>query len=592
MGNLLRRHFLDDLFLRDCRIWISANCGQNVPRVSPNKVGFRHASANFVIPTNSGLSPSMTFQRRPQIPFKGPDIVALDTQTKRVHDANQLLSLSVARPGRWQQLLHRGLVVLGVHQVSRAFQIGERSPARHQQTDAQTQPRKQRLHARISTLSIAALISSTFAVHPLASAQVAGLPAPLTAADFHPFDENRAKLGQLLFFDPLLSGNKNIACATCHNPNHGSADGLSLGIGEGGMNVGPARTPGEGANKIRKRIPRNAPALWNLGALGVKHMFWDGRVVHSDVYENGFITPAQEWLPSNLSGLLAAQALFPMTAQFEMAGNPSENEVAGAAHSRVDEVWPIIAKRVRIIPEYADLFIETFDDIDDPLDIGIPHIVNALADFQNSEFQSFDSPFDDYLAGDTSALTDEQTNGLKLFYGKAGCSSCHAGSLLTDQDFHALMLPHFGPGRTRQWDTIVRDVGRMAFSNRLEDAYRFRTPSLRNVALTGPYGHNGAYKTLEGMVRHHLQPRESFAAWTPDNLILPDVPWLAGGDFLAFDDKLERARLMSQLDIEPQNLSDPEVDQLLAFLQSLTGTESIKGRLGRPETVPSGLHVD
>ena len=60
------------------------------------------------------------------------------------------------------------------------------------------------------------------------------------------------------------------------------------------------------------------------------------------------------------------------------------------------------------------------------------------------------------------------------------------------------------------------------------------------------------------------------------------------GDFLAFDDKLERARLMSQLDIEPQNLSDPEVDQLLAFLQSLTGTESIKGRLGRPETVPSG----
>ena len=103
---------------------------------------------------------------------------------------------------------------------------------------------------------------------------------------------------------------------------------------------------------------------------------------------------------------------------------------------------------------------------------------------------------------------------MALFYGKAGCSGCHSGSLLTDHDFHALMLPHFGPGRTRVWDTIVRDVGRMSFTDRLEDAYRFRTPSLRNVALTGPYGHNGAYASLEDMVRHHLNPRESFEAWT------------------------------------------------------------------------------
>lgn len=307
------------------------------------------------------------------------------------------------------------------------------------------------------------------------------------------------------------------------------------------MGVSINRTPGMGADRIKKRIPRNAPALWNLGATEIRQMFHDGRVTHSPDYDNDFATPAQEWLPEGLSGLLAVQALFPMTAQFEMAGDPAENEVAGAAYSRIDEVWPIIAKRVRVIPAYSDLFIEAYDDVDDPLDITITHLANALADFQNFEFQSYDSRFDSYLNGDLDALNDAEKDGMALFYGKAGCSGCHSGSLLTDHDFHALMLPHFGPGRTRVWDTIVRDVGRMSFTDRLEDAYRFRTPSLRNVALTGPYGHNGAYASLEDMVRHHLNPRESFEAWTPDNLILPEVPWLAHVDFLSFEDRLERA---------------------------------------------------
>ena len=418
-----------------------------------------------------------------------------------------------------------------------------------------------------------------------------GLQA-LTAADFHPFDERKAAIGRLLFFDPILSGNKNIACATCHSPDHGTSDGLSLGIGEGGVGVGPVRTPGEGADKIRKRIPRNAPALWNLGALEIRHLFADGRVVRSDAYEVEFTSPAQEWLPTGLSGLLAAQVLFPMTAQFEMAGDPAENEVAGAVYSRIDEVWPIIAKRVRINSEYATLFISAFDDVDDALDINITHIANALADFQNSEFRSYDSRFDAYLAGDLTALSNIELAGMDLFYGKAACADCHSGPFFTDQDFHALMLPHFGPGRTRLWDPIVRDVGRMAFSDRLEDAYRFRTPSLRNVALTGPYGHNGAYATLEGIVRHHLQPEQQFAAWTPERLVLPDVPWLAHTDFLPLDDRMERSRLASQLDIEPKQLSDQEVEQLLAFLHTLTGTESVQGRLGRPERVPSGLKVD
>ena len=405
-------------------------------------------------------------------------------------------------------------------------------------------------------------------------------------------EEKQVQLGQLLFFDPILSGNQNISCATCHNPKHGSADALSLGIGEGGHGVGPDRTAGQGIDRIKKRIPRNAPALWNLGAKEIDTMFFDGRVSHSDIYENGFDTPAQEWLPNGLSGILAVQSLFPMTSQFEMAGDPAENQIAGAAYDRIDNVWSIIAKRVRVIPEYANLFQGAFDNVNSPLDISITHIANAIAAFENFEFQSYDSPFDGYLTRDASALNDTQLAGLAVFYGKAGCGGCHSGPLLTDQEFYALKLPQFGPGRTRQWDTIVRDVGRMAASDRLDDAYRFRTPSLRNVALTGPYGHNGAYPTLEGIVRHHLDPDAAFANWSPELAELPKAEWLESTDFLPIKDQFERQRLASRRDIEPVKITDEEIDQVVAFLHALTGTKSVKGRLGRPVSVPSGMEID
>jgi len=419
-----------------------------------------------------------------------------------------------------------------------------------------------------------------------------GLPPQLQASDFVEFDPKLAEIGQLLFFDPILSGNRNISCATCHNPDHGGTDGVSLGMGEGGEGVGPDRTPGEGTSRIRKRIPRNSPALWNLGAREIEILLHDGRVGVSDIYDNGFITPAEEWLPDGLDGILAVQALFPIASRFEMAGDPGENEVAGAAHDRIDAVWPILAKRVRIIPEYATMFIAAYDDVETAPDIGIVHVANAIAAFLNSEFRSFDSPFDDWLAGDVDALTPTQKAGAELFYGKAGCASCHSGPLLTDHEFHALMLPHFGPGRTRRWDPIVRDTGRMGVSDRLEDAYRFRTPSLRNVALTAPYGHNGAYPTLEGIVRHHLDPAEGFASWRPEMARLPEVPWLAGSDFLTLEDARERARLAARVDLEPTLLDEENIRSIVAFLNALTGTESVRGRLGRPDAVPSGLEMD
>ena len=423
-------------------------------------------------------------------------------------------------------------------------------------------------------------------------AQATQIPAPLISDDFFPVDMKQAKLGQLLFYDPILSGNRNISCATCHSHEFGTGDGLSLGIGEGGEGVGPNRTAGQGDDRIRKRIPRNASALWNLGAREISTLFHDGRLSFSDVYGNGFDSPAEEWLPSGLTTILAVQALFPMTSQFEMAGNPKENQVAGATHDRIDNVWPILAKRVRVIPEYGKKFVDAFDDVNEASKVNISHIARALAAFQNFEWQSFDSRYDAYVAGDHAVLNDVEKHGMELFFGKAKCATCHAGKLFSDQKFHALALPHFGPGRTRLFDPYVRDVGHMGESDRLEDAYRFRTPQLRNVELTGPYGHNGAYATLEGIVRHHLDPAAAWKTWQPEQANLPDVPWLAAVDFVSLHDKRERTRLQSKIDIQPIELQSDEVGALIAFLKSLTGTDSINGRLGKPTSVPSGLKVD
>jgi len=406
----------------------------------------------------------------------------------------------------------------------------------------------------------------------------------LNEANFPQIDAKKAALGRLLFYDPILSGNRNISCGTCHNHKHASTDGIALGIGEGGVGLGPDRTPGQGASRIERRTSRNAPALFNLGAKDVRVLFHDGRISRSELYGNGFNSPAEERLPDGLDSLLAVQALFPLISQREMAGDPEENEVAGATNDRVDAGWPILAKRVRGIPEYGAAFVDAFDDIDAPEEVRIEHIANALAGFIGSEWRSFDAPYD---RGELSA---KALRGEALFKGKAGCSQCHSGALFTDQEFHALAIPQFGPGRVRGFDPYARDVGRMGESDDIADAYRFRTPSLRNVGLTGPYGHNGAYPTLEGIIRHHLDPLG--AEWSLDMVRMPKVIWLEDVDFIVQSDAREVARLRARVDIEPTSLTDSEIDELIAFLHSLTGDTAMKGRLGKPVRVPSGLEID
>jgi len=418
------------------------------------------------------------------------------------------------------------------------------------------------------------------------------LPPALSDADFLPFDENRAALGRLLFYDPILSGNRNISCGTCHHHDLASADALPLGVGEGGEGIGRERTTGEGSERIDRRVPRNSPALFNLGHRDIQLLFHDGRLSISDLYGNGFNSPAEEYLPKGLNHIVAAQAAFPVTSETEMAGRPEENEIAGARNDRIDKVWALLTERVRAIDAYEPLFVDAYGDVTGSPDIEFTHIANAIGDFVISEWRSFDSPFDRFLDGDPDALSRQARAGLDVFFGKGQCATCHSGPLFTDQDFHALALPQFGPGRTRTFDLHARDVGRMGETDRIEDAYRFRTPSLRNAALTAPYGHNGAYADLEGIIRHHLDPQAAFDAWRPDHVQLPGSDTLAEVDFIVLKDQRERQRVRSRVDIEPVVLADREVKALIAFIQSLTGERSVKGRLGRPDAVPSGLPVD
>ena len=518
----------------------------------------------------------MPLHRRAQVPLERPLRVALDPEPERKHHADQLLGIGVPRPRGRHQRLARLLEPPSFHQVARLLDFGQ-GGACEQSTTCENQCVNRLFHILALCLAL--------------PAGAADLPRPLTDDDFIAFDPAQAKLGQLLFYDKILSGNRNISCGTCHHHDLGGSDGLSLGIGEGGEGLGPKRLAEGPDDRIRKRIPRNAQALWNLGAKDIRVLFHDGRLETSNLYGNGFNSPAEEWLPEGLETILAAQALFPLTARFEMAGDPEENPVSGAVNDRIDNAWPILAKRVRIIPEYGEMFVAAFDHIDRADEVTIVEIGNALAAFIGTEWRNHDSPFDRYLAGE-DALTDAQMRGTELFYGKAGCAACHSGPLLSDQQFHALALPAFGPGKTRRFELQPRDVGRMAESDRLEDAYRFRTPMLRNVALTAPYGHNGAYPTLDGIVRHHLDPVAALDDWQPALAQLPKAEWFAPVDFIVQQDAREIARQRAAIDITPVALTDAEIADIVVFLEALTGETAKSRPLGRPESVPSGLPVD
>ncbi len=472
-----------------------------------------------------------------------------------------------------------------------------------------------------------------FANTALASEQTVELPVPpVSTADFYDNgepDPKKIELGRLLFFDKILSGNRNISCATCHHPKKGTTDRLALPVGEGG--IGLAKHRRIESMPVLARVPRNSQALYFLGAKEFKRLFHDGRVEvdKNKNWPSGFWTPARRKLPVGLDNVLAAQAMFPVLSAVEMAGHKGENEIAtAAALGRLDGpsgAWGLLTRRLQRIPDYVAGFKAAFPQVKNATDNTFVHAANAIAAFESTAFRADGSPFDQYLRSrQLGVLSRAAQRGLRLFYGEAGCSACHAGKFQTDHRFHAIAMPQIGPGKgdgddQSYWQATgfgegLEDFGRGHVTNRAADRYRFRTPSLRNVELTGPWGHAGAYNTLEDVVRHHLQPVASLQRYRLQPGALVDIgnpiESTASGSLSIFkpinpnrlsDYHLRdgwvqsRSRLRAAIaranELTPQTRTDRDVEALVAFLKTLTDPRSRNQGDLVPERVPSGLPV-
>ena len=255
--------------------------------------------------------------------------------------------------------------------------------------------------------------------------------------------EARLELGKLLFYETLLSGDRETACATCHSEIWGMSDSLSRSVGLGaGLLAGPGR---DGPNVMR----RNAPTLYNLAFR--ESLFLDGR-----------------------TATLEEQALLPMREAEEMDREPAESVAEMAT-----------------IPEYVDRFAEAFPD--DPR-VTADNMASALSAFQRSVISNR-ATYDGYVKGDLGALNDDVIEGMFRF-AEMGCDGCHAPPLFEAERFENRHVPDA--------EGVVDD-GLMEVTGLEEDRGKFRVPTLRNAAFTNPYFHNGAMRKLEDAVEHELE---------------------------------------------------------------------------------------
>ena len=400
--------------------------------------------------------------------------------------------------------------------------------------------------------------------------------------------KSKFELGRMLFFDKILSGNRNISCATCHNPLLFTGDAISLPIGEGGKGLGSTRNAG----KVKVRVPRNSPAVFNLGGPEFTSLFHDGRVEINEKFPSGIKTPMGMDLPDGLTGTLAAQALFPLLSDSEMAGDKGENSVGDAvAEGQNIKAWNLLIKRLRNIPEYVERFQNAYsDEVTDAKDINIVQVANTLAIFQSQAFSTLNSPYDQYSYGDQEIISESAKRGGELFKGKAKCITCHSGQLQTDYKFHAIAMPPIGPGKG-DGEKGYDDFGREQVTGDILDRYKFRTPSLRNVAVTGPWGHNGAYGNLRDVVVHHIYPEKMLKNYTIEKAYLPTRADLDQQDIGALKDKNLLDAILNASELPKVNLSDKEIDDVVNFLHCLTDLSVYDLHRIIPKKVPSGISL-
>ena len=385
-----------------------------------------------------------------------------------------------------------------------------------------------------------------------------------------------ALLGQMLAFDRELSGNRDIACATCHLPSLATGDGRSLSVGQGAQGFGPARLHPDGAF-----IARNAPPLFNLSAM--HRLFWDGRV---EVDARGqFSTPAGAQLTADMTrvfefGAISALAMFPVTNRAEMRAGQG-NELAGIPDSDMRGIWSAIMRRLGDIPEYRALFQAAYPRTRFA-DMTFAHASNAIAGFLVSQYTFDKTPWDQFLAGDDRALSARQLKGAQTFL-TLKCSICHTGATFSDDDFHNVAVAQFGPGQGNG-ATLRDDFGRMNVTSLPADRYRFRTTPLRNVELTGPYGHDGAIAGLRAFVEHYSESDLKLFAFDPMQL----------------EPGLRLSMIENRTDILLQRdtllaggvLTPALVDELMDYMSALTDDAARDLSRAVPVRVPSKLKVD
>jgi cytochrome c peroxidase len=302
------------------------------------------------------------------------------------------------------------------------------------------------------------------------------LPQTVPSPANNPATPDKVALGKQLFFDPRLSGDNTMSCATCHAPDKAYGDGVALNRGHGG-----------------RLLARNTQTCLNVGFFPM--FFWDGRAAS-----------------------LEQQALGPIESAEEM-------------HQDLDR----LEEELEAIPGYVRQFQAVFGSRPSRDGIG-----KALAAYQRT-LVTGPSPFDRYLKGDKSALSADAKRGLELFQGEARCIECHHGPLLSDGQFYRLGIS-------------TKDDGRAKITGKKEDRYRFRTPSLRNVADTAPYMHDGSLKTLDDVVTFYYRG----ISHTSSDGLVPDAPDLRG---LSFAEIPYLVEFLKSLTGEPPEFSPPKLPE-------------------------------
>jgi len=396
-------------------------------------------------------------------------------------------------------------------------------------------------------------------------------------------NDPRAVLGKRLFFSKALGGDEDAACVTCHHPMLGGGDGLSLPVGVGAEYtdlVGPGRHHDIAAanHDGGPTVPRNAPTTFNLAGWS-SVLFHDGRL---QTVSGGISTPDSGFgVADTVAGddLVQAQARFPVTSPEEMKGfardaytNQGIRELlAGRLGGYGDEATQL---------SNTSYWINQFAAIFDPDNTGMTaeqmvteQNISSLIGFYERSQVFIDTPWKAYIEGDLDAISDSAKRGALLFYGKAGCSNCHTGDFFTDEGFHNVASPQIGRGKGHGDGS--EDFGRSAITSDNADLYKFRTPSLLNVEVTGPYTHAGAYTTLEAMVRHHLNPQDAINNYDFDQLGqlgIQNLDSMASHTQKAIDALMAERSAVTADDIvlRDVSLSDEGIDQLVDFLVTLT----------------------